>query len=347
MKNLSKYSEALSEALEGIVICTFMALSVIYIDDVKASVINAVRSCAFTIVPSLFVMCVLSSTAVNNIGVKKALSVFRINPSILVAFILGNIGGYPIGAKILKEMADKKQLTKSKAENAMCCCFASGPAFCLGIISTSVFKSSLLGYASVGAVFAANFLLLIFFSKSFMGKCPQDEDEYRRSFTDCVTSSVVSASHAMLTVCSSIIFFSAIIAILNAAIPTTADIPILNSALEISSVAKLKCAGFLDFVIITVLLAFGGICVHIQIKSLVGSTLSLKKFYLAMPARLALTALFSGAFYMLVQRYLPASSDKTNIIISQSGSIVPLLCVAGMSVISFTYQFQKNKRAAR
>ena len=99
MKNLSKYNEVLSEAAEGVIICAFLALSVIYIDDVKTAVIKAVKSCAFTIVPSLFVMCVLSSAIMSSRAVKKALSVFRINSSILTAFILGNIGGYPIGTK--------------------------------------------------------------------------------------------------------------------------------------------------------------------------------------------------------------------------------------------------------
>ena len=82
-----------------------------------------------------------------------------------------------------------------------------------------------------------------------------------------------------------------------------------------------------------------------QIKSLAGSAFSFKRFYLTMPAKLALTAAFAGLFYYLIQRYLPASSEETNIILSQSGSIVPLICVIGMSAISFTYRCQKSKRA--
>ena len=66
-----------------------------------------------------------------------------------------------------------------------------------------------------------------------------------------------------------------------------------------------------------------------------------------MPIRLAITAAFAGTFYYLIQRYLPASSTETNIVISQSGSVVPLICVIGMSTISFTYRYQKNKRADR
>ena len=128
MKNLSKYSEMLSEAVEGVIICVFMALSVIYIDDVKSAVIRSIKSCVFTIVPSLFVMCVLSSAVMNSRAINKVLSIFKINPSVLAAFILGNIGGYPIGAKILKDMVDKKELTAQEAEKAICFCYASGPA---------------------------------------------------------------------------------------------------------------------------------------------------------------------------------------------------------------------------
>lgn len=345
MKNLSKHNEVLSEAVEGVIVCMFMALSVIYIDDVKAAVIKSVKSCAFTIVPSLFVMCVLSSAVMNLRAVKKALSVFRINASVLLAFILGNIGGYPIGTKILKDMVDKKEITDREAEKAVCFCYASGPAFCLGIISTSVFKSRILGLASVGAVFLTNLCLFLFSARSINRRSRQT-DILPRSFTDNITSSVVSSSYAMLSVCSAIVFFSAIISILNAMFPATGDMHILNSILEISNASSLKCTGLADFVVVTVLLAFGGICVHMQIKSLAGTAFRLKEFYLFMPIRLALTAIFSGVFYYLIQRFLPASSTESNIVISQSGSVVPLICVIGMSAISFTYRYQKNKRAS-
>ncbi len=344
MKNLSKYNEALSEAVEGAIICVFMTLSVIYIDDVKTAVIESVRSCIFAIVPSLFVMCVLSSAVMNLRAVKKALSFFRINSSVLMAFILGNIGGYPIGTKILKDMVDKKELTAQEAEKAISFCYASGPAFCLGIISASVFKSRILGLASVGAVFLANLCLLLFHAGNFSRRSGQT-DMSARSFTDNITSSVVSSSYAMLSVCSAIVFFSAIIAIINAVFPATSDMHILNSILEISNASFLKCTGIADFVSVTVLLAFGGICVHMQIRSLAGTAFSFKRFYLAMPIRLALTADFAGKFYYLIQKYLPASSVKTSAVISQSGSVAPLICVIGMSAISFTYRYQKSKRA--
>lgn len=346
MKNVTKYNEMLSEAFEGAIICAFMALSVIYIDDVKAAVIESVKSCAFTIVPSLFLMCVLSSAVMNSRAVKRALSLFGMNTSILMAFILGNIGGYPIGAKILKDMVDKKELTAEEAEKAVCFCYASGPAFCLGIISASVFKSKVLGFASIGAVFTANLCLFLFSVKDYKRRNKQT-DISARSFTDVITSSVVSSSYAMLSICSTIVFFSALIAVINAIFPAVDDMHILKSILEISNAATLRCSGLADFVVITILLAFGGVCVHMQLKSLVGDTFSFKRFYLAMPIKLALTAVFAGISYYLIQRYLPASSAETSIVISQSGSIVPLICVIGMSAISFTYRCQKRKRAGR
>lgn len=346
MKNISKYNEMLSEAVEGAIICAFMALSVIYVDDVKTAVIKSIKLCAFTIVPSLFVMCVLSSAVMNSGAIKSLLSIFKINPSVLAAFILGNIGGYPIGTKILKDMVDKHELTTQEAEKSVCFCYASGPAFCFGIISASVFKSRILGLASVGAVFLANLCLLLFNAGSF-GRRSGKTNISARSFTDNVTSSVVSSSYAMLSVCSAIVFFSALISIINAIMPYTSDMHIFNSILEISNASSLRCSGIADFVLVTVLLAFGGLCVHMQIKSLAGAAFSLKGFYTAMPVKLALTALFAGILYYLVQRYLPASSAEADIVISQSGSLVPLICVIGMSAISFSYSYKKGKRAGR
>ncbi len=344
MKISSKSGEPLAEAVEGVIICGFLALSIIYIDDVKSAVTSSVKSCIFTIVPSLFVICVLSSAIINSGVIARALSFFKIDSSIFTAFILGNISGYPIGAKTLRDMLEKNRITSVQDEQALCFSFSSGGGFCLGIISASVFKSKVLGLASVSAVFAANLCLFIFFYGSIKCKSKR-EDITKASFTDAITSSVASSSYAMISVCSAIVFFSAVIAILNAAVPSTRDMLILNSVLEISNAAHLKCSGLADFVVVTVLLAFGGICVHMQLKSLVGTAFSFKRFYLVMPVRLALTAVFAGVFYLLIQRYLPASSAETNMVLSQSESIVPLICVIGMSTISFTYRRQKSKRA--
>ena len=76
-----------------------VVLSLFFMDSIKDNVIAAIKSCAYTIVPSLFVMCVLSTIITKSGAIERLAAVFKIDGRYFSAFILGNIGGYPIGAK--------------------------------------------------------------------------------------------------------------------------------------------------------------------------------------------------------------------------------------------------------
>ena len=141
-----------------------VVLSLFFMDSIKDNVIAAIKSCAYTIVPSLFVMCVLSTIITKSGAIERLAAVFKIDGRYFSAFILGNISGYPIGAKVLSSLVEDNRITKADAERAICFCFASGPAFCLGVVGGTVFKSKLLGVMLFLSIFLSNLTLYIFFA---------------------------------------------------------------------------------------------------------------------------------------------------------------------------------------
>ncbi len=326
--------------ISDIAVVLILILSLANIDSVKEGIVTSVKSCVFTIVPSLFVTCVLSTIIVDTGMIERLVASKKTSSSIFSAFILGNIGGYPIGAKVLRNLVDQKRISSYDAENAICFCYASGPAFCLGIVSSVVFSSKVLGIISFISTFLANLSIYLFYvlKKKFKASAYCNNENF--SFTDIVTSAVQSSSYAMLSICSAIVFFSALIAVASCYFPKITAIPAIKSILEISNIASFKYNGLVSFATISVLLSFGGLCVHMQVKSLVGSSFGLKKFYITRPIQLALTAAYSSLLYLITQSYLPAlqTGEQTKIAVSQSDSIVPFVCVIFMIVISITYR---------
>lgn len=319
-------------------------ISLCFIGSVKAAVLEAIKSCIYGIVPSLFAVCVLCGWAAEYGIFERAFAKSRINPSVICVFILGNIGGYPIGAKTLCDLTKKGRLTAAEAECALCFSFSPGPAFCLGAVSPVVFKNSTLGWCAYFAILLANLLLFIFYRKRF-SKGNSNTSPSASSFSDCLTSSVSSAAYSMISICSAILFFSAVSAVIKELIPAISGENIIYALMEISSVTKLTYKGLSSFVIITVVLAFGGLCVFMQIKSLIGKSYSIKQFIKTRCIHIGLSALIGGTFYTIAKKYIAASAKEYTFAFSPTESILPFICILGMMAISITYR--KNQRKVK
>ncbi|MEG1778158.1 MAG: sporulation protein, partial [Angelakisella sp.] len=67
------------------------------------------------------------------------------------AFILGIIGGYPVGAKTALTLYQNRLCSKTEAERLLAFCNNCGPAFILGTVGSAVFGDMRVGillYAS-------------------------------------------------------------------------------------------------------------------------------------------------------------------------------------------------------
>ena len=332
----------ISDRLLIILVIATLILSLMYIDEVMDGIIKSIENCILIIVPSLFLNSILSSILIKCSDSLKPTRVSSSGYGIFMAFVLGNICGYPIGAKILNELVSKKTITSEQAEKAICFSFASGPAYILGIVSSAVFHSKLLGFTAFLSIFLSNIVLYIFYRVKNKA-LPQDSKCCKvTSFTDVVMESITSSANSMISICSSIVFFSAILALIKVIIPSLSAIP--STILEISNITSLVGSGVLIFVTATVLLSFGGFCVHMQVKCLAGTSFSLKWFYITRPIQLILTALFSSIGYLIIQNYvsIETGSNSGTIELSTSGNIIPFICTAGMVLIALTYHKQKS-----
>lgn len=207
------------------ILAVFIGL-ILFPSESVAAAKDGVILCLNVIVPSLFPFFVLSSMCVNS-GMISALGrmlnpvmypLFRVNGNCAGAFLLGIIGGYPVGARTAISLYETGQCSKSEAERMLSFCNNSGPAFILGVVGAGIFSSSTVGLWLYGAHVLASIFVGILF-RSYGDKTKPNPKSTAAaiphiSFAEVFTESVKNAFSAVLNISSFVIFFTVIIRLL-------------------------------------------------------------------------------------------------------------------------------------
>ncbi len=186
---------------------------------------DGIALCLNVILPSLFPFFVLSTLCVE-LGMLQRLGalfgrvmepLFHVGGGCAGAFLLGIIGGYPVGARTAIALYQQGQCSKSEAERLLSFCNNSGPAFILGVVGAGIFSSSRAGLLLYGAHVAASVLVGLLFrsygdySPSPGAYVPRTE---RRSLSEAFTGSIRQALAASGSICGFVVFFTVVIRLL-------------------------------------------------------------------------------------------------------------------------------------
>ncbi len=314
-----------------------IAAMIIFEGEVSEAVRQSLEACAYSIVPSLFAVMVLSTAISKSGAVGRIFSGKRLNADVFTAFFLGNIGGYPVGAKLLSEAVSDGRLTKDEAAKASGFCYGAGPAFAAGIAGTAVFGDARFGLFALLANILANVTLYgVYLLKNKV--TTKKSYETRGGFSSSVmVESVASATSAMITVCSMIVFFAAIRAVLQMLFPSLLSNEFFPALLEISNISRLGSCKGISLAIVAMLLSFGGLCVNLQVVSIIGGRFSVKQFFFTR----IFAILLSGIYALGIERLTTAMGwvreASTKIRLSRSPSLIPIICVAAMVFITLSY----------
>jgi len=288
---------------------------VYYSDTTSSAAREGLKLCFNVIIPSLFPFFVLSSLIVE-LGFAEKLGrlfepimrpLFNVSGACAAAFVLGFIGGYPVGAKTAIALYKNGSIGKSEAERLLSFCNNSGPAFIFGVVGASIFSSSLIGLLLYCVHMLASVLVGIIFrnwgdkgtKKSSSNRIRIETVSYSAAFTQSVTG----AFSSMLNITAFVVLFAVIIKLLFVA----GIIPWLAEALEIilapiglnrqwcerlltgiieltSGVWSLQAAAAQlgkAMAMAAFMLGWAGLSIHCQVLSFVsGSGLSVKSYIL-------------------------------------------------------------------
>lgn len=276
----------------------------------SAAALNAagagVELCIKTLIPSLFPFFIFSIYLTGSLGeqtlkilapLEKLCRIPRGSGSLLIT---GMLGGYPVGAQSIALACESGSLSRQDARRMLAFCNNAGPAFLFGMIGQFYDTPKwawLLWTIHMVSALAVSALI------------PGAAEPFRaRGDTAPVTltRSVEKSVRVMAVVCGWVIFFRVILGFLDRWIlwlfPTSAQV-FIKGILELSNgcvlLGEIPSNG-LRFLLADVLLAFGGLCVTMQTRSVCGG-LSME-YYLPGKLLQASVSLFLGAF---VQVFFP------------------------------------------
>lgn len=276
--------------------------------------------------PSLFPFMVASRYIIATGGAERLAphfrpvmkGLFRLPPASGIAFVLGVISGYPVGASAVADLVKNGQISKEQGEHMLAFCNNSGPLFIIGSVAVGMLSSPVYGYILYGIHFISAVLTGILMrasAPSYSGTRakPRPYQDSVSAFTNAVTTSVYS----MLSIIGYIVFFAVVIKILNI-LPLfgivsswfhiNADLVhaffsgILEMTNGISSLSFIPVNSNLKMALIAALIGFSGLCVLFQTKDAVKEAgLSLHKYVKGK----ALLAGISFVLAYLVFSFLP------------------------------------------
>lgn len=205
----------------------FMLLAlVLHPTESVAAARSGVELSMNVILPSLFPFFVLSTLCIrlnllsglNHLLGKLMQPLFHLSGSCSGAYLLGIVGGYPVGARTAIGLYESGQCSKAEAERMLSFCNNSGPAFILGVVGAGVFSSSKVGLWLYGAHVAASILVgILFRNHGYHGVTPRSAAQSTGepvSFYAAFPEAVKSAFSATLNICAFVIFFTVVIRLL-------------------------------------------------------------------------------------------------------------------------------------
>ena len=294
------------------------------------------ESCLEVIVPSLFAFTMLAVWLQKSGLYRTALKpltyplskLLRMDEELCAVFVLSNIGGYPVGAKLLTELVKQGRLSSKDAGRMMCFCFGSGPGFMIGIAGMRIFGNAAAGLLLFGAGFASSLLIASFIRSR--GEITLEKAENGFCLTsDAFISSVTSAARVMFTVCAMIVGFSAVSALLKTVGVYTLFESVFGSGeifpalLEVTRIKELSLTAH-ALPTCAALLGFGGVCVLMQIAAL-AKDIPLKGFLISRVPAAFIGVLLTAPF----AKYFPPEGVQA---IASDTAVIPFTKNAALSV---------------
>lgn len=245
----------------------------IYPQNIAEGVRNGLTILGRDLIPSLFPFMILSSyigtytlpKRLCSVAQKITMPVFKTSGYSVIPFILGALGGYPVGAKTVYELLKKGDIPPNEAERLMYWCINPSPAFCISALGVFILgnpKTGIIIYfscllASVTTGFLCRFLTAEINSPFICSK-PEQKPQNKLTFA------VSSGTESMLCICGWVLAFAGLCELWNALLPDGDAKLFLQSVGEVMTGCRFAAENNLPLPAISALVSFGGFAVICQ-----------------------------------------------------------------------------------
>lgn len=250
-----------------------IVLFLLYPDAAARGMRDGLNVCAVTIIPTLYVYSVMTGVLMKLLPPRGTTGR---RPSFLI-FILGALCGFPIGARLLQTAGADEKSVFPNIEWLLASVNLASPAYVIGAVGAGAFHDQKIG---VLIYLCTTAVALLFFCS--VRTCGTGSSAHKAKedlhFGGVLLSSIENAVGGILKICGVLCFFSSMLAIIS-------DLPFVSKEallplsifLEIGN-GTAQCARlYSENPMLSVWSAafccgFSGLCVQLQIISVIGST---------------------------------------------------------------------------
>ena len=234
--------------------------------------------CAQSVVPALFPFFVAVS-CFTALGLGQELGRFLspVTAPLLgcsgtgsVAFVLGLLGGYPVGGRTVAELYGTGAIDRDEAEHLLTFCNNCGPSFVLGIAGAGCFGSVTIGLW----LYAIHILSAVAVAQLRRSRRKKRDFPLPSApvptLPAALVRSVTGGAETMVSVCAFVVFFVAALRLLT--VLTGISHPLLIGAVELTGGVLRLTPDRAGFVMAAALLGWGGLSVHGQTAAVLRGT---------------------------------------------------------------------------
>ncbi len=261
----------------------FLFLAIGKIKLVSEGMEKGLALCGGTLIPTLFPFLILTDLLLSVESAQRFLrllsrpfaSLLRLSPAGGSVFLLGNLFGFPMGAKATAKYYQMGALDREEAERLLLFSGNPSPFFIIGSVGAGMLSSAKLGL----------FLYLLQFTLSFLCGCFlgffSPRNKKKNEIAPILSKEQISFSATVrgavkqtLFICGYVLFFSALSALLLPFIKSTYFSCLLASFLEIGTASSLAAAsaGRFSLPFCAFSASFSGVSVYFQTKDCISDT---------------------------------------------------------------------------
>ena len=309
--------------------------------------------CLRSVIPAIFPSMFFSELIINetkqlsNSFISKLFSICKLPIGAQNYFSIGLLGGYPVGARLICQDHKKRKISLSLAEQAIIFCSNAGPAFIFGICGT-LFEN----HAITAMLWLIHIISAVMSGMCLCKKDCQKAFPKSQNATYTFSSIIINCTKSMGIICGWIVIFrvllhlsqvwilwlfsSKFLSIFTGLVELTNGITTLNKVADWQS----------RFIICSVLLAFGGICVLMQTSTILGK-ISIRN-YLKGKILQAIFSLILGYIYIYIVNHINSFFMAGIALVIIAAFIITLISVAKKHVaISEKIIYNKSKAFVR
>lgn len=333
----------------------------------------ALKLCATSVIPSLFMFMVLSGImahTLKSIPIRGKVSLFLsrtfgLPTTVLPICLLGLFCGAPSGTLGICELYSSGMCSKDEAERAIIISNNCSAAFILSIVSSalaSTFGAVIILFSNI--ITTVIIYLLVFKSSKTVTQSVKKQPPKIHGISNLITSSITSSAQTMLMLCGHIVFFYCISAVISEKLcriallitqnhSTAGFVKAAASSLFEVTTGVLTSASLsenLRFVMISAGVAFCGLSIIFQVISIASKyKLSCARFIYSKILCSLLSPLITLLLLFIIPKEVPVMNSTvlktTEGITSNDITVlvfITCICIAGGYILAYLDKKHKN-----